>query len=87
MPKCALEVLPNRIRHWTVVAAVKLETWRNKLSETAQELLPFYSSQGLIARASVLPMSVPIALTDQPVSLSRACSGLGTRRKTAGLET
>lgn len=39
-PSAALEVLPNRMRYWTVAAAVKLETWRNKLSETAQ-VLPF----------------------------------------------
>lgn len=42
----------DTVRYWTVAAAVKLETWRDKLSETAQELLPFYSSQGLIAGAT-----------------------------------
>lgn len=50
-PSAPLEVLPNRKRYCTVAATVKLETWRNKLSETSQVLL-LSLVQGLAARAT-----------------------------------
>lgn len=49
-PSAALEVLPNQMRYCTVAAAVKLETWRNKLSETAQ-VLPFLLLPGPCRRS------------------------------------